>query len=140
MLKEGRGEVEAILDAARRQATVPDPFVTVEIAPGTPAKAVALLVNGLRDMDYEFTDLRHAANWTKGDSLYIQTVDSQHFLTDLLPKGWDATLTTTGGDTHFHGDGSDTSRKEETVVHPGAIVVSYPPGQRPRIIFFRKIK
>ncbi|MDH4179160.1 MAG: hypothetical protein OEV33_01515, partial [Armatimonadota bacterium] len=134
-LKEGKGEVEAILDAARRLATVPDPFVTVEIAPGAPPKAVELLVNGLRDMDYEFTDLRHTTNRTKGESLQIQTVGSQHFLTDLLPKGWDATLVTTGPDTQFHFDRSDTNRKEETVVHPGAILVSYPPGHKPNIIF-----
>ena len=134
-LREGKGEVEAILDAARRQATVPDPFVTVEIAPGAPAKAVELLVNGLRGMDYEFTDLRHTANRTKGESLQIQTVGSQHFLTELLPKGWDATLVRTGPDTQFHFDQSDTNLKEETVVHPGAILVSYPPGHKPNIIF-----
>ncbi|MCJ7749654.1 MAG: hypothetical protein MUQ65_00945, partial [Armatimonadetes bacterium] len=134
-LKAGQGEVEAILEAARRQATVSDPFITVTLAPEAPPKAVALLVNGLRNMDYEFTDLRHANNRTKGESLQIQTVGSQHFLTDLLPKGWDVTLVGAGADSQLHFDQSDSDRKEETVVHPGTILVSYPPGHKPKVIF-----
>jgi len=134
-LRAGQGEVEAILEAARRQATVSDPFITVTLAPEAPPKAVALLVNGLRNMDYEFTDLRHANNRTKGESLQIQTVGSQHFLTDLLPKGWDVTLVGAGADSQLHFDQSDSDRKEETVVHPGTILVSYPPGHKPKVIF-----
>ncbi|HUU54303.1 MAG TPA: hypothetical protein VMY87_05220 [Armatimonadota bacterium] len=134
-LKEGRGEVEAILESARRQATVPDPFITVPLAPGAPQKALALLLNGLRNMDYQFTDLRHTANRTKAKSLQIQTVDSRRLLMDLLPEGWDATLIAPDMDSQLHLDQSDDDRKEETLVHPGTILVSYPPGQRPKIIF-----
>jgi len=134
-LKAGQGEVEVILEAARRQATVSDPFITVALAPEAPPKAVALLVSGLRSMDYEFADLRHADNRTKGESLQIQTVGSQHFLTSLLPEGWDVTLVGAGADSHLHFDQSDNDRKEETVVHPGTILVSYPPGHEPRVVF-----
>ncbi len=134
-LKGGQGEVEAILEAARRQATVSDPFITVALAPEAPPKAVALLVDGLRNMDYEFANLRHADNRTRGESLQVQTVGSQHFLTDLLPKGWDGTLVGADADSQLHFDQSDSDLKEETVVHPGTILVSYPPGRRPKVVF-----
>ncbi len=134
-LTEGRGEVEVILETARRQAAVPDSWVTAGIDVGAPLEAVPLLINGLRNMGYEFADLRRMPNWTKHDALSIQTVSSQQLLTDLLPEAWDATLIGPGPGAREHFEGPDAERREETVVQPGAILVAYPRGARPKIIF-----
>ena len=41
-LAEGRGEVEAIISAANRLATVPDPWITVGVMPEAPLDAVQM--------------------------------------------------------------------------------------------------
>ncbi len=134
-LNQGRGEVEAMLEAARRQATVPDPFVTVGLAPEAPSRSVTLLVNGLRNMDYRFANLRHTSNLTKTQSLQIQTTGSPRLLADLLPEGWEATLLGPKPEAHLRFDRSDRDRQEETLVAPGALLISYPPGGEPKVVF-----
>ncbi len=135
LLTEGRGEVEVILETARRQAAVADSWVTAGIDAGAPLEAVPLLINGLRNMGYEFANLRHMPNWTKHDSLKIQTVSSQQLLTDVLPDAWDATLIGPEPGARERFEGPDVERREETIVQPGAILVAYPRGARPKIVF-----
>jgi len=134
VLAEGRGEVETILEAARRAAAVPDPWVTVRIAAGTPARSVGLLFSGLRAMDYGFSDLRYARNLTADDTLHVETVEMKRLLADLVPEGWETEMIgpEAGAREVIHAD--DEARKEKTLVRPGAIVVSYPPDAAPKVV------
>ncbi len=134
-LIEGRGEVETLLEAARRQAAVPDPWITVRIAPGAPLQSITLLVTGLQSMGYEFVDLRDMTNTIQGDSLQVRTFDSEQVLADVLPDGWDATvLGPEPGTTASFGQ-SDAGKKEEIFLSPGAILLAYPRGSEPETVF-----
>lgn len=134
VLAQGQGEVEAMLAAARRQAVVPDPWVTAGIAVGAPAAAVSLLVSGLQDAEFRFHDLRFADNSTRVESLLVRTVSAQHKLGELLPQGWGATVLGPEPGASLHLDRADKERLAETIVRPGAIVVGYP-GARPAVVF-----
>ena len=132
VLTEGRGEVEEILESARAYTSVPDPWATVGISPAAPAEAVTLLINGLRNGRYEPVDLRYSTNWTKADTLQVYSVEAQHHLSELVAEGWEALLVgpKTGRTRQVTAAGH-----EEALVRPGAIVVAYPVGKRPEIIF-----
>ncbi len=134
-LRQGRGEVEKILEAASRQAEVPDPWVTVGIAPTAPAAAVSLLVDGLRANDYGFHDLRFVANSTSGKSLHIRTVRTERKLAYLLPQDWGAMVLGPEAGARREFDRPTRKQLAHTTVPPGAIFVSYPPGRRPKVIF-----
>lgn len=134
-LIEGRGEVETLLEAARRQAAVPDPWITVRIAPEAPLQSITLLVTGLQSMGYEFVDLRDMTNTIQGDSLHVRTFDSEQVLADVLPDGWDATvLGPEPGMMESFGQ-SDAREKEETFVSPGSVLLAYPHGSKPKTVF-----
>ncbi|MBN1460395.1 MAG: hypothetical protein JXA57_12730, partial [Armatimonadetes bacterium] len=133
-LREGRGEVEAILEAARQQTTVPDPWVSIRLSPEAPVASARLLVDGLRSMEFTFADLRHTPNWIKQESLQLSTVGAEQLLTDLLPKKWDTTLLgPTPGERQQLGQ-SDHVEIESTIVRPGTIVIAYPPGELPHVV------
>ena len=131
-LTRGGGEVEAMLEAARRQAIVPDPCLTVGVAVGAPAAAVSLLVDGLHESEFGFRDLRFDANTTSGESLQVSTVASQHKLAELVAREWSATIL--GPEPGAKLTVERASRRfSDAVVHPGAIVVSYR-NREPKVI------
>jgi hypothetical protein len=140
-LAQGRGEVEAMLEAARRQATVPDPWVTAGIVVGAPAAAVSLLVHGLQEAEFGFYDLRFADNCTTGDSLEVRTVAGQHRANELAPRGWDATVLGPEPGARLELNRSrgkrpaGDARLADAVVGPGAILIAYPPGRQPKVVF-----
>jgi hypothetical protein len=134
-LVEGRGEVETLLEAARRQAAVPDPWVTVRIAPEAPRQSVTLLVTGLESMGYELVDLRTMTNTIQGDSLHVRTFGSERVLADVLPDGWDATVLGPEPGAMASFDHSDARQKEEAFVSPGAMLLAYPRGLKPKTVF-----
>lgn len=133
-LTSGGGEVEEILDTTRRSAALPDPWVTVGIAPTASGESVRMLLAGLRDVGYRFADLRRMPAETTGERLHVQTVATSAALPDLLPDGWDASLLSPEVPArrfeHPERDG-----RESATVSPGMILLSYPHGQRPRTIF-----
>ena len=133
-LRKGRGEVEAILEAARQQATVPDPWVSVRISPEAPIASALLLVDGLRSMEFGFADLRHTPNWIRQQSVHLNTVGADELLTDLLPEGWETTLLGPAAGERRRLDQSDRAEIESTIVSPGTIVVSHAPGKLPRVV------
>jgi len=133
-LREGRGETEAILEVARSHTTVPDPWVTARIGLDAPTDAVGLLVNGFRNTEYGFLDLRHMANWTKTDSLLIRTLSSDQRLTDILPRGWEAQVIGPAAGAKRTIERA-AAKSEDDIVHPGAILISYPPDRAPDIVF-----
>ena len=135
VLAQGRGEVEAMLEVARRQAVVPDPWVTAGIAVGAPAAAVSLLVAGLQDSEFSFHNLRFADNSTRGESLLVRTVSGQYKLGELLPRGWGATVLGREPGGILDLGRPDKKRLSETIVRPGAILVGYPAGRRPKVVF-----
>jgi hypothetical protein len=134
-LRQGKGEAEVMLEEARRQAGVLDPWVTASIAPGARAADAKLLVKGLQRLGYGFADLRQMANWTKGDSLQVFSVSAPELVADLVPAGWHATLLgpRPGALRRFERLGRD--HRKDVLVHPGAIVLAYPAGRRPRPMF-----
>ena len=135
LLAQGRGEVEAMLEAARRQTVVPDPWVTAGIAVGAPAAAVSLLVGGLQDSEFACYDLRFADNSIRGESLLVRTVSNQYKVGELLPKGWSATVLGPEAGASLDLGRPDKKRLSETMVRPGAILVGYPAGKRPEVVF-----
>jgi hypothetical protein len=131
-LTRGGGEVEAMLEAARRQAIVPDPCLTVGVAVGAPAAALSLLVDGLHESEFGFRDLRFDANTTSGESLQVSTVARQHKLAELVAREWSATIL--GPEPGAKLTVERASRRfSDAVVHPGAIVVSYR-NREPKVI------
>lgn len=134
-LHEGRGQAEAVLAAVERHEAIPDPWVTASILPSAPVRPVELLVNGLREMGYEFADLRHMQNWTRGGSLHIYSVATRSTVRELIPEGWDATVTGSEPGEVVRFERVDRDGREEAEVHPGALLIAYAPGQRPRPMF-----
>jgi hypothetical protein len=134
-LRQAQGEVEAIVSAASRLTAVPDPWATAGIAPEVPVGAVALLLNGLRAAGYEFSDLRSTACSVRGESLHILSVGKPTPLAELVAPDWHATLIgpEAGKRRRFERPGQD--RRGETLVTPGAVLIAYPSGGRPRPIF-----
>ncbi len=133
-LNEGHGEVEAMLADARRYAPLTDAWVTATIDPAASLSNVELLVRGLRQLGYEFANLRAMRNWTEGESLHIHSVDAPCLAGELIPERWAAMLIAPehGGTHSFERPGSDDRDRAEVV--PGALLITYPPGQRPRPI------
>jgi hypothetical protein len=134
-LHEGRGEVEAIVKAANRLTAVPDPWITVSIAPEAPPEAVELLLNGLRASAYQFADLRAMACSVTAEALWIRSVPEPSPLGELMPAGWHATIEGPDAGTRRRFERPDGDRRSEALVQPRSILVAYPPGGRPRTIF-----
>jgi hypothetical protein len=133
-LREGRGEVETMLEVARQQATVPDPWVAVRVSPGAPVASALLLIDGFRTMEFSFTDLRHSTNWVKEETVLLHTVGAQRLLTDLLPTGWGATLLGPDSGARQELAWSDREEIDSSILLPGTILVAYPPGELPRVV------
>ncbi|MFB3879941.1 MAG: DUF2334 domain-containing protein [Armatimonadota bacterium] len=131
-LARGGGEVEAVLEAARRQALVADPWLTVRVAVGAPPDALSLLVDALHDLDFAFRDLRFEDNRTSGDSLHVTTVASQRKLEEVAPRGWSALVLGPESDRRLEVERIG-ARSGDTIVRPGAIVVSHR-GPRPKVV------
>jgi hypothetical protein len=139
-LRQGRGEAEAMLAAARRETVVADAWVTASIDPNAPLSAVEVLVSGLREAGYGFADLRHMENWTKGRFLHVYSVAAPRPVRELVPDTWGATLTGAasgegrlpGEARRFESPGKDG--RENAQVRPGALLLAYPIGLRPRPI------
>jgi len=134
-LREGRGEVEAIVEQARRQVVVAEPWATAVIAPEAPLHSAALLINGLRGMDYHFADLSSMSNWTRGKAVHIYSVGSATAAGEMIPRGWDGTLLGPGAGARRRFEGAGRDGREGASVEPGAVLVAYPRGERPRTIF-----
>jgi hypothetical protein len=134
-LRGGRGEVEVMLAEARDYAEVPEAWVTASIGPSAPLSALELLVRGLRQLGYDFTDLRSMRNWTQAESLHVRTVAVPRVAGELIPEGWGGTLVDPEGrkESRFERPGKDV--REEVQVRPGALLLAYPIGLRPRPIF-----
>lgn len=128
-------EAETILEQARSQTVVPDPWLTLVLAPEAPIDSVRLLVSALQEMGFGFADLRRTAQWMKGKSLEIHSCGEPTALTKLIPAGWDATVL--GPEKRdlkrYEDDGSD--EREITELRPGALLIAYPKGDRPHEIF-----
>lgn len=134
-LREGRGEVEAMLAEARDHAEVSDAWVTASISPSAPLSAVELVVRGLRQLGYEFADLRAMTNWTQSASLHVHTVAEAHAVGELIPEGWGGTLIAGEGGKESRFERPGRNRRGEVKMRPGALLLAYPAGQRPRPIF-----
>jgi len=129
------GEVERVLEQVHPQSLVPDPWVTATISPDAPPEAVRMLLTELRGMDYQFADLRHSSTWVRTDKLGIYTESAPRQVAEVLPPGWNGFLLRPGrtGVEAFDKPGRDARGK--TVLEPGAVLVTYPPGGRPRQVF-----
>jgi len=135
-LLRGEGtEVETVLEQARAQQIVPDSWVTAAIAPGAPVESVRLLIAGLREMGCRFADLRQISSWTKVDSLQIHCDDAGPHLGDLIRPGWEATIIGPAPGDEKILEGPTSSDRDRLTLPPGAILLSYPAGRRPRGIF-----
>jgi hypothetical protein len=134
-MRRGTADVESILEQVRCQSVVPDPWLTVTVAPDSPPDAVRVLVAGLKELGFEFADLRRTSNWMKGRALEIRSEESAKPVADLLPAGWDATVLGPGKGDLRRFEEAATDDRENGLVRPGAILVAYPPGGRPREVF-----
>ncbi len=86
-------------------------------------------------MGYGFADLRSMRNWTEGESLHVHTVAAPRAAGELIPEGWGGTLIDAEGGKERRFEGPDGDGREEAEVRPGALLVAYPMGLRPRPIF-----
>ncbi len=129
------GKVERVLEQVHPQSLVPDPWVTVNISPEAPPEAVRMLLAELRGMEYRPVDIRRMTNWVKVENLGIYTQVAPRPLADLLPKGWDAFMLVPGqrGAQSFEKPGRDG--RETAVLKPGAVLVTFPAGMRPKQVF-----
>jgi len=134
-LREGRGEVETMVADARLLSVIPDAWVTASIAPEAPLPAVELLLSDLRDVGYEFADLRRMQNWTRGSSLHIYSTGAPRPVAEMIPEGWGGMLIgpQPGKSSRFERPGRDGRDKAKAV--SGSILLAYPMGLRPRPIF-----
>ncbi|UCC69505.1 MAG: hypothetical protein JSV79_06255, partial [Armatimonadota bacterium] len=134
-LRRGRGEAEVMLAEAREYAEVPEAWVTASIDPSAPVSDLELLVRGLRQLGYDFIDLRSMRNWTQAESLHVHTVAVPRVVGELIPEGWGGTLIDPDRrkESRFERPGKDV--REEVQVRPGALLLAYPIGMRPRPIF-----
>ncbi len=135
VLRGGGGELETILEQARCQSVVPDPWLTAAIAPEAPLESVKLLIAALREMGYQFADLRRDTGWMKGRSLEIYSTGAPTPITRLMPSGWDATLLGPSRRDLTRFESPDSDERDSAVLRPGAILITYPSGGRPREIF-----
>jgi len=128
-------DIETILEQARCQTVVPDPWLTVAVAPEAPPDAVRLLLTNMKEMGFEFADLRRTTEWMKGQSLAFHSSGEQVPIAQFLENGWDATLLGPGRRDlkRFETEGADG--REDAVLVPGALLITYPAGQRPREVF-----
>jgi len=153
------GDVEPILEQIHLQSVVPDPWVTVAISPEAPVDAVRMMLAELRGMDYRLADLRQTSNWARLENLGIYTEQAPRRLSELLAtqgggraqpevgklgSRWDAFMLDSASErgrrggagvqvTSFEKPGRDG--REKAVLQPGALLVTYPAGMRPRLIF-----
>lgn len=134
-LREGRGEVEAMVAEARLLSVIPDAWITASIAPEAPLPAVELLLSGLREVGYEFADLRRMQNWTRGSSLHIYSGSAPRPVAEMIPEGWGGMLIgpRPGESGRFERPGRDG--RDEAKAASGSILLAYPMGLRPRLIF-----
>jgi hypothetical protein len=134
-LLRSSGDIETILEQARCQTVVPDPWLTVAVSPDAPLDAVKVLLSGIKEMGFEFTDLRRRAEWMKGQSLEVLSVDRETPLAKLIPNGWDAMRLGPGRRDLTRFESDDADGREEATLSPGALLIAYPVGRRPREIF-----
>jgi hypothetical protein len=134
-LAEGRGEVEAIISAANRLATVPDPWITVGVMPEAPLDAVGLLVRGLRTSRYQSVDLREMMCSVSGEALRVHSVSNSTPLEELMPQAWHAILLGPDVGQRRRFESPERDRRGETLVHPGSILAAYPPNSKPMTVF-----
>jgi len=134
-LRRGGQEVETILEQVRCHTVVSDPWVTVSVSPSAPLEAVRVLIAGLREMDYEFADLRRSTNWVLGQSLEIHTTGEPGPVLDFTPRGWDATVLGPGRRDLKHFERAGRDDRNEALLQPGAILITYPTGSRPHEVF-----
>ncbi len=129
------GKVERVLEQIHPQSLVPDPWVTVDILPDAPPDAVRMLLAELRGMEYRPVDIRRMTNWVKMENLGIYTQVAPRPLTDFLPKGWNGFMLVPGkrGSESFDRPGKDG--REAVELKPGAVLVAYPAGMRPKQVF-----
>lgn len=102
-----------------------------------------MLVFELRAMRYDFADLRRMTNWVESDSLRIYSQAKRQPLAGLIPKGWSAALLgpplrlrsgqAPGKLRSFERPNRDG--RDKAALEPGAILLVYPPNQRPAQIF-----
>ncbi len=128
-------EVETILEQARSQTVVPDPWLSVVLAPGAPIDSLRLLVSTLQEMGFEFADLRHTTQWMKGKSLEIHSCDEPTALTKLIPAGWDATVLGPERRDLKRYEDNGWDEREAAELRPGALLIAYPKGGRPHEVF-----
>jgi len=128
-------EVENVLEQARAQQIVPDSWITAAIAPGAPVEAARLLVAGLHEMGCQFADLRQVSSWTKVDSLHIHADGAGRPIGDLVRPGWEATIIGPAPDEEQVFEGPASPERDRLTLAPGAILLAYPAGRRPRGIF-----
>jgi hypothetical protein len=139
-----RTEVERILEQVRvYNNAVADPWLTIAVSPDADPEAVRMLVFELRAMRYDFADLRRMANWVESDSLRIYSQGKRQPLAALIPKGWSAALLgpplrlrsgqAPGKLRSFERPNRDG--RDSAALEPGAILLVYPPNQRPAQIF-----
>ncbi len=153
------GDVEPILEQIHLQSVVPDPWVTVTISPEAPVEAVRMILAELKGMDYRLADLRHITNWVRLENLGIYTEDSPRRLSELLATqgggraqaeggkpgpGWNAFMLDSASEkgrrggagvqvTDFDKPGRDG--REKAMLQPGALLITYPAGMRPGMVF-----
>jgi hypothetical protein len=134
-LHGGSTDIEPILEQARCQTVLPDPWLTAPIAADAPLDAVKLLVAGLRAMSFEFADLRRERNWMKGSGIEIHSQDRPERVAELLPARWDATILGPGWHDLARYESPANDGRAQAMLRPGAILVTYPSGSRPKEVF-----
>lgn len=128
-------EVERALEQVRCQSVVPDPWVTAAVRPDTALEAVKLLVAGLRETGYQFADLRREANQVTGSALHIHTTADPTRIAGLIPTGWDGAILGPGRRELARYEDRGADQRERARLRPGAILITYPAGGRPREVF-----
>jgi hypothetical protein len=134
-LRGGSGEVETILEQARCQTVVPDPWLTVVLTPQAPLDAVKLLLSSIKGMSFEFADLRRSKECMKGQSIEIHCSDETVEIAKLIPDSWDATVLGPGRRDLKRFESAGVDGREQAQLPPGALLIAYARGARPREIF-----
>jgi hypothetical protein len=86
-------------------------------------------------MGYSFADLRRITNWMTGQSLEIYSAEAPTPITKLMPTGWDATLLGPGRRDLARLESPERDDRASAMLRPGAILITYPSGARPREVF-----
>jgi hypothetical protein len=126
----GSAHVDDLLEALRPPSVISDPWVSLSLPPDAAVEAVEVLVAGLREMDYEFVDLRRVTNRVKVGNLEVVSAATARTISDVLGQERHGLLLgpEAGMLERFQRPGRD--QRSQVMLEPGAVLVAHPAGTR----------